>query len=81
MDTYERWTLHRCVACGWITVGGSIHGCVRCLAKNEPEPFEVVLAEAVAGAVGESERLRRHLRAAYAEMELCGCHLMSERPS
>lgn len=38
----ERSTLRRCADCGWVTVGGSIHGCVHCLSKREPKPFEVV---------------------------------------
>jgi hypothetical protein len=37
--------LHRCPECGWITVGGSLHGCVSCLTRREPEPFKVVSAE------------------------------------
>lgn len=38
-------TLHECVQCGHITVAGSIHGCVKCLTKLAPAPFEVVRVE------------------------------------
>ena len=54
-------TLYECGECGWITVGGSIHGCVRCLTKREPTPAVFVRArhdeptvESVAAAIGEA---------------------------
>jgi hypothetical protein len=46
-DSSAAITLHRCV-CGWITVHGSIHGCVKCLRFTPPKPFQVVaLADVV----------------------------------
>jgi hypothetical protein len=50
-------TLHRCLACGWVTVNGSLHGCVSCLVPREPEPFDVVPVAEVENVLEHERRL------------------------
>jgi hypothetical protein len=47
MNSIETLTLHRCTECGYITIRGSVHGCVYCLTKIEPVPFEVTTVSEV----------------------------------
>lgn len=42
MIEVEHWTNYRCAECGFLTISGSIYGCVKCLTKREPEPIEVI---------------------------------------